>query len=204
MGAHKGSKFENFARQRSSMFFLLAPEAPMRAKNWIGARWDRNLTCSPEGLWTIHFSGDELKIETRGTEINTYEITFSYEASACIDRWREVLEAFFGPDFETTTPWVFPSVNFSTGKGRQAAYCSFGLCIVKLCLELRNVHYNMHQCRRVIATAIITRLGPPGLMIAANRLGDKPETVMKFYLSELDDSSNGDLKKYLSSIRRKD
>jgi hypothetical protein len=85
-----------FNCKRTAVFYYLAFETPLRARNWLEMKWHKNLVRIPEGLWKVRFVGDELKVGRRGYITNVKEHVYSEAASRRIDQWRGVLEAHFG------------------------------------------------------------------------------------------------------------
>lgn len=191
-------KRQAFARLRYGLFFALAVEAPMRARNFREMRWDKHLKRTREGLWQVHFRGQELKIATRGGVTNEYKVTFTPWAGAYIERWRRVLEEKYGPDFEQVAPYVFASGNLL---GKPISDAAFHMGIETLALEVRGETFEPHDARRVVATHLVDTRGTEGIALAALLLGDtakmifdtyfRPDTeaTLRAYLDELDEAA---------------
>ena len=188
-----------FNRKRSALFFYLACETPMRARNWLEMRWHKNMLRTENGRWQVRFVGEELKIGRRGYATNVYEHTYSEPASRMIDRWREVLAERFGPNFETVSPHVFPpSDPHNPRSGHQLSYGAFAQGIKYLVMELRGETFHPHKVRHIVGSHLVNELGAGGLGLAAKLLGDTPQVVLDAYYRP---NTQQDLTNYVSSIR---
>jgi hypothetical protein len=183
-----------FNRLRSGLFFLLAYETPLRARNFREMRWGTNLKKNVEGRYDLHFKGLELKVAKRGFRTNEYRHTYSEEASQYIDRWRKHLASRFGEDFETCCPYVFAS---SSGINRPVNTNTFRCHISALVFELRGETFNPHKVRHIVASHLVREM-KGGHNLAARLLGNKKETVLSTY-----DRPNNDeaLQEYLEKRR---
>lgn len=166
-----------FIRLRSGLFFLLAYETPLRARNFREMSWGTNLKKNAEGRYELHLKGLELKVAKRGHRTNEYRHTYSEEASSYIDRWRAHLAAYFGDEFEMRCPYVFAS---STGSDRPAHVNSFRCRISALVFELRGETFNPHKVRHIVASYLVREI-KGGHNLAARLLGNKKETVLSTY-----------------------
>ncbi len=190
---------KTFQRKRSALFFLLAPESPMRSRNWLEMRWGQNLSRTKSGIWKIRFVGDELKVTQRGYVSNVYEIVYSKEASRMIDRWQEYVITRFGPDYEEITPYVFPPFDYSKRKRRrQLSYDAFAIGIKALVMEFRGETFNPHKIRHIVGSFLVNEYGPGGLGLAAKLLGDTPKVVMDTYYRP---GTQQDMEDYVKRIR---
>lgn len=181
---HKGTphgqrhKRQLVCRKRTSLFYRLAVETPLRIRNWSNMRWGENLYQDKEGRWVGHFRGDELKVARRGYESNVYKRTYSAEASAWIDRWRQLLESWLGPGFETRCPYVFPPADLGP---RRCAESTLAGQIDGLCEETLGKHFHPHLVRHIVASYIVNEQGAGGIKLAALLLGDTEAVVLKDY-----------------------
>lgn len=176
------------SRKRSALWFRLALEAPLRLRNWRGMRWGEHLYRAPDGRWTVHFKGSELKVRSRGAEVNEYRITFTEDASAWIDRWRAEFKARRGDDFELTCPYVFPPGGLTD---RPCCDRTLRTGIRALALEFLGKDFNPHLIRHIVATHVIRTLpGLDGINLAAKLLGNTRNVVMKTYASENADAAH--------------
>jgi hypothetical protein len=188
-----------FNRKRSALFFFLAPETPMRARNWLEMKWSKNLSRTKDGRWKVCFVGDELKVAQRGYVSNIYEIVYSLDASHMVDLWREYLVIRFGPNFEEATPYVFPPFSFGRRKReRPLSYDTFAIGIKALVMEFRGETFSPHKIRHIVGTYLVNEYGPGGLGLAAKLLGDTPKVVMDRYYRP---GTQQDMKEYVKRIR---
>jgi integrase len=167
-----------FARKRSGLFFALAYETPLRARNFLEMRWEHNLKKLPDGRWQVLFRGQELKVARRGVNTNEYRHTYSTTTSRFIDRWREELKRYVGADFETRCPYVFVA---STPTSGPMTYQAFKTNIANLVMELRGETFNPHLVRHIVASYLVNEHGPGGLGLAAELLGDTVKVVLDTY-----------------------
>ena len=176
----EGTKYQKmvFSRTRSGLFFALAYETPLRARNFIEMRWGKNLKQTPEGLWEVIFRGEELKVAQRGHKTNEYRCVYSHEVSACIDAWRAFLRECLGDDFERRCPYVFASSDLTP---EAMSYQAFKTNIEQLVLELRGEKFTPHMVRHIIGSFLVNEFGPGGLGLAAELLGDTVEVILRSY-----------------------
>ncbi len=181
---HKGTphgqrhKRQLVCRKRTALFYRLAMETPLRIRNWANMRWGKNLYQEKDGRWTVYFIGDELKVGRRGYESNVYKRTYSAEASAWIDRWRQLLESWLGPDFETRCPYVLPSADLGPHGCTESTLAGQ---IDGLCEETLGKHFHPHLVRHIVASHIVNEQGAGGIKLAAQLLGDTEAVVLKTY-----------------------
>jgi hypothetical protein len=188
-----------FNRKRTALFFYLACETPLRARNWLEMKWGKNLLRLPDGRWRVFFKGDELKIGRRGYVTNVYDVIYSEEASRQIDLWREVLSERFGPDFENITPHVFPPNNPNDRRsGVQLSYGAFSQGVKVLVMELRGESFHPHKIRHIVGSYLVNERGAGGLGLAAKLLGDTPQVILDAYYRP---NTNQDMADYVSSMR---
>ena len=176
----EGSKRQRqvFARKRYGLFFMLAAEAPLRVRNFREMRWHKHLERTRDGRWRVHFRGAELKVARRGGTINTYEATFSAEASAYIEQWREALREHYGDDFERVAPYVFASPKKPASP---ISHPSFESGVKVLALEAYGHEFKPHDARRVVATYIARKHGLAGVGLIEKLLGDTRAVILDTY-----------------------
>lgn len=172
---------QRMVRKRSALFFILAHETPLRARNFREMRWHHNLNKQPDGLWRVTFTGEELKVSQRGYHTNEYQRPYSPNVSHLLDEWHNLLEQRLGPDFEHDTPYVFPRFRHTQGNHGPIQHAAFANCIKDLCEELRGEPFNLHSIRHIVGTYVTNQLGPAGLGLAAEILGDQVTTVLRAY-----------------------
>ncbi len=194
----EGSKRQRqvFARKRYGLFYGLAVETPLRARNFQEMRWGHNLTRTRDGRWRVRFAGSELKVANRRDGINVYERTYSEEASALIDAWREVLRGYLGDDFERTHPYVFAS---EYKPDKPISHPAFLRGVEALGIECHGHSFKPHDARRVVATEAIKRYNLEGAYIAAELLGDTIAVVLKEYFRSNADAA---IERYLKDLER--
>lgn len=168
-----------FNRRRTGLFFYLAYETPLRLRNWLEMRWGKNLFQDEAGRWVVEFRGEELKVSKRGVRTNVYRMEYSDEACAMINRWRELLQQTFGPDFETTRPHVFAA--WSDRREGRVADNMMRQHIRQLTIELRDEDFHPHMVRHIIASYLVNEFGKDGIGLAATLLGDTPEMILRAY-----------------------
>lgn len=191
-------KFAIFNRRRSGLFFFLAGETPLRARNWLEMKWHKQLVRLDDGRWHVRFKGDELKVGRRGYKTNVYEHTYSVEASQMIDRWRLFLLSAVCEDFEQRSPYVFIPCNPGKAQcGQQLNAGAFARGIKLLSLELRGENFNPHKVRHIVGSYLVNEYGAKGLGLAARLLGDTPNVVLKSYYRP---STERDLDDYFSTL----
>ena len=166
------------ARKRSGLFFMLAYETPLRLRNFREMKWGKNLIRLPDGRWEVLFRGEELKVARRGHKTNEYRQTYSREASALIERWRDTLREAVGPEFEKKLPFVFASSDLTPSPISDPA---FRQSLQGLVLELRGDEFEPHDVRRIVASYLVNEHGVGGLGLAAELLGDTIDVVLKTY-----------------------
>jgi len=173
---------QGMVRKRSALFFILAHETPLRARNFREMRWHHQLAKQPDGRWRVTFAGEELKVAERGFRTNTYEHAYSPAVSRVLDEWYGLLEQHLGPNFEHTTPFVFPGFMHQHGENSgPLQHAAFSRSISDLCQELHGESFNLHKARHIVGTYVANELGPAGLGLAAEILGDTPATVLRAY-----------------------
>lgn len=172
---------QRMCRRRSALFFILAYETPLRARNFLEMRWGKNLTQLPDGRWRVTFRGQELKVSRRGYATNVYERTYSAAASRIIDAWRADLQSHFGGDFETIIPFVFGGLMHRKRDPSPLRHAAFATHVKALCEELRGEPFNLHKVRHIVASYLVNEHGPGGLGLAAELLGDTPKVVLDSY-----------------------
>lgn len=188
-----------FNRKRTALFFYLACETPLRARNWLEMQWHKHMLRTEDGRWKVRFVGDELKIGRRGYVTNVYEHVYSEQASRMIDLFREVLRERFGPDFEVVSPHVFPPNNpHDRRSGSQLSYGAFSQGVKSLVMELRGETFHPHKVRHIIGSYLVNELGAGGLGLAAKLLGDTPQVILDAYYRP---NTTQDLVSYVSSFR---
>lgn len=168
-------------RRRSALFFLLAYETPLRARNFREMRWRHNLQRLPDGRWEVCFKGNELKVGRRGFHANIYREVYSRELSGYIDAWRDHLAEYFGPDFETVAPYVFPGFARPGAPTTPIQHAAFSRTVSDLCEELRGERFNLHKVRHIVGSYLVNEHGAGGIGLAARLLGDTPKVVMDAY-----------------------
>ena len=149
-----------------------------------------------DGRWRVHFAGRELKIATRKEGTNVYQRTYSEEASALIDAWRDALRGYFGDEFERTHPYVFAS-EYKPEKA--ISHPSFLRGVEALGIECHGLGFKPHDARRVVATHLIKRYNLEGAYMAAELLGDTITVVLKEYFRSNADAAIG---RYLEDLER--
>jgi hypothetical protein len=188
-----------FNRKRTALFFFLACETPLRARNWLEMRWQKHMFMTGEGRWKVRFVGDELKIGRRGYVTNVYEHIYSEPASRMIDLWRGVLKERFGPDFEMVSPHVFPPNNPRERRsGIQLSYGAFSQGVKSLVMELRGETFRPHKIRHIVGSYLVNEYGAGGLGLAAELLGDTPQVILDAYYRP---NTKQDLADYMSNVR---
>jgi hypothetical protein len=165
-------------RKRTALLFRLGMETPLRIRNWSEMQWGKNLYKNKRGQWIVRFKGEELKVGRRELKTNVYERTYSDEAGKWIERWRRVLEDRLGPDFETQCPYVFPHGNLDR---ERCAENSLRRQMNGLSLEIYGKPFNPHLLRHIVASHVVNELGPGGLKLAAELLGDTNNVVLNTY-----------------------
>lgn len=165
-------------RQRSALFFRLAHETPMRARNFVEMRWGKNLKRTANGLWEVRFEGQELKVGRRGARTNVYRRTYSREVSRWIDLWRDELSARVGKDFEARCPYVFVRHEMD---GKPVGSNAFSANLKELVAELKGWSFHPHKVRHIVASYLVNEHGPGGLGLAAELLGDTVQVVLASY-----------------------
>ena len=178
------SRVERFTRKRSATIFGISAETPMRVLTLSLITWS-DMTRLSDGRWEILVPAEKLKIKMIEEKVNSYHVTYSLTASRYIDEYRNVLVENFGEEFEREVPSIFPVMHPFNGRGRRANASTLARGVIQLALELRDTRFNPHSARHTVATYAINQLGAPGIAVAAKLLGDKPETVLKFYLNGL-------------------
>jgi hypothetical protein len=188
-----------FNRKRTALFFFLACETPLRARNWLEMRWHKHMVRTEDGRWKVRFVGDELKIGRRGYVTNVYELVYSEQASRKIDLFRQVLRERFGPDFEMVSPHVFPPNNpHDRRSGSQLSYGAFSQGVKSLVMELRGEPFHPHKVRHIVGSYLVNELGAGGLGLVAKLLGDTPKVILDAYYRP---NTQQDLANYVGSIR---
>lgn len=188
-----------FNRKRTALFFYLACETPLRARNWLEMQWNKHMFKTGDGRWRIRFVGDELKIGRRGYVTNVYEHVYSEQASRRIDLYRQVLKERFGPGFEVIAPHVFPPNNpYDRRSGSQLSYGAFAQGVKSLVMELRGETFHPHKIRHIVGSYLVNELGAGGLGLAAKLLGDTPQVILDAYYRP---NTKQDLADYVSSMR---
>lgn len=188
-----------FNRKRTALFFFLACETPFRARNWLEMQWQRQLVRTSAGRWKVRFVGEELKVSRRGYVTNVYEHTYSEAASRMIDRWRGILAERFGPDFEVTVPNVFPPNSPNKDRsGHQLSYGAFANGVKSFVMEFRGETFHPHKIRHIVGSYLVNELGPGGLGLASQVLGDTPQVILDAYYRP---NTRQDLATYIDGIR---
>lgn len=165
-------------RKRTALIFKLGVETPLRIRNWAEMRWDKNLFKNARGQWVVRFEGEELKVSRRKLKTNVYERVYSDDAGVWIERWRNVLEERLGRDFETHCPYVFPHDKLDD---KQCDTNSLRRQIKGLSYDTFGKPFNPHMMRHIVASHVVNELGPGGLKLAAELLGDTVDVVLKTY-----------------------
>lgn len=166
------------SRKRTALIFKLALETPLRIRNWAEMVWGKNLFKNKQGQWVVRFQGEELKVSRRDLKTNVYERVYSDEAGAWIERWRAELKAQLGDAFETLCPNVFPRSELTSGT---CDLDTLRRMINGLSLECFDKPFNPHLMRHIVASHVVNELGPGGLKLAAELLGDTVDVVLKSY-----------------------
>lgn len=83
----RGSKAA--ARFQTGLILMLGWRVPMRARNWCEALLDTNLR-HEQGGWYWHFEGDELKIGSRGGEMNIFRRRIADECVPYLEEYLKV------------------------------------------------------------------------------------------------------------------
>lgn len=193
-GDERGYGIRTFNCLRSALFFVLAFETPLRARNFREMRWDHNLKRNADGRYELRFRGLELKVASRGFRTNEYRHTYSEEASAYIGRWRDHLRGLLGDAFEERCPYVFASSNLGGGPVSDSVFRHH---VSALVYELRGETFNPHRVRHIVASYLVKEVRG-GHNLAARLLGNRKETVLSTY-----DRPNVDeaLEEYLAGRR---
>lgn len=165
-------------RKRSALFFRLAHETPMRARNFREMRWGKNLRRTASGLWEVRFEGQELKVGRRGAKTNVYRRTYSQAVSRWIDLWRDELRARAGEDFEARCPYVFVRHELD---GNPVGSNALSSNLKELVAELKGWSFYPHMIRHIVASYLVNEHGPGGLGLAAELLGDTVQVVLASY-----------------------
>jgi hypothetical protein len=188
-----------FNRKRTALFFYLAYETPLRARNWLEMQWHKHMLMTEDGRWKVRFVGDELKIGRRGYVTNVYELIYSEPASRMIDLWRGVLRERFGPNFEMVSPHVFPPNNpHDRRSGSQLSYGAFSQGVKSLVMELRGETFHPHKIRHIVGSYLVNEYGAGGLGLAETLLGDTPQVILDAYYRP---NTKQDLADYMSNVR---
>jgi hypothetical protein len=81
-------------RFQLGLVLMMGWRTPMRARNWCEMLRETNLR-KVNGTWWLHFEGTELKVATRRSEPNKYEVEIEPEVvpylEEFLDRWRPLM-----------------------------------------------------------------------------------------------------------------
>ena len=188
-GGTKPMQRQIFIRKRTAIFFALSCWCPVRLENWTMMRWDQHLKFdTDQKRWQVHFDPHEIKNGESGKELRSYDILLPKAANVWLRRWRAVLEAEIGLDFQQKSPWVFPTRHrFLNDAGqpvwKRCANRSFYDGVVGTTLEIRGHAFRTHLVRHGVATELFIGqdITMRDFQQAAWLLGDKVETVIKRY-----------------------
>jgi hypothetical protein len=94
------------AHQTALMIRLLW-RVPMRSRNIREMELGKNLFRDTQGIWTIRFIGDELKVSQRRGRINVFQVRWPDELVDHLDEYLQVFRPYFLQ--ADTSPLVFPN-----------------------------------------------------------------------------------------------
>jgi hypothetical protein len=154
----------------------LLVRVPLRQRNIREMRRDINLSQDPTTKhWHLDYSGDDLKVGYRGSDINTYHVDLTEDTEGFVS----VLEEFLTvhrpklPNADTS-PFVF-----LTQRGKPYCQTTFSqLFSMQVALRTGKRFYP-HLIRTVWATEALEKTRD--VQMTATMLGDTPHTTMKTY-----------------------
>ena len=127
-----------------------------------------------EGKWMVRFTGEELKVATKGGQLNTFTLPFPEDLvpqlEAYLHTWRPCLERLSGGRFTHV---------FLNRYGKPYGINPLNMCVKNRLYRYTGKACHAHLIRTIWATEYIRQTG--NVYNAAVLLNDRMETVVKQY-----------------------
>ena len=189
-GARRASAF-----QRGVMLKLLV-RVPLRQRNVRELRLGDHLYQDHNGYWQLAFAGNDLKIGTRGGQINKYELNLSTYRPAFIPVLEEFLEVY-RPRLPNPTGSTLLFLT-QTGKPYTVGALYHELAVA---VHMRTgKRFYPHLIRTIWATEYLQATGD--FTTAATMLGDTLAVVMKTYYDIVHEDQHAKAKAFLDTALR--
>jgi len=187
-GVHRAARFQ------LGVLLKFLVWMPLRQRNLRELRLDRHLYQDPEaqgGHWHLHFQGDDLKVGTRGGRVNEYHVDLTEDTVGVIPILKEFLT-----DHRHRLPGAASSkLLFVTSKGKPFSPASLRKELTTIVHMRTGKPFYPHLIRTMHANQFLRKHG--NVQAAATALGDKPETVWKYYYEPILTEDRADMKSYL-------
>ena len=185
LGGKRATRFQY------GLMLKLLVRIPLRQRNVREIRLEHNLYKDERtGHWHLQFSGDELKIGNRGSEVNKYEVDLTEDTTGLVAVLEEFLNVYRplllgaqpslflfitkGKPFTATTLWQQLSIVVTMGTGKR---------------------FYPHLIRSIWATKAIEKKEELGTIATA--LGDTVATVMTTYYDQHIKEQRGKAKSFV-------
>jgi hypothetical protein len=178
---HHGKETRHYGAQRAGRFqrgviLKLLTRVPLRQRNLREMQLDRHLwKDQATGHWQLEFAGDDLKIGSRGAEVNRYELnlsTYRPEFIPLLEEWLTVHRPKL-PN-AATSPFVF-----LTQRGNPHISKTLHLDLSEAVAMRTGKRFYPHLVRTMWATEYLKETHD--FQTAATMLGDQLRTVIATY-----------------------
>jgi hypothetical protein len=186
-GARRATQF-----QRGVILKLLV-RVPLRQRNVRELRVGENLYADHKGHWQLHFSGAELKIGTRGGQVNEYNLNlteYAPELLPLFEEWRTVYRPRL-PN-AATSPFLF-----LTQRGTPHTVQTLREELTYIVARHTGQRFYPHLIRTIWATEFLEKT--QNFTTAATMLGDTLAVVMKTYYDIVHKDHHAQAKAFLGT-----
>jgi hypothetical protein len=188
-GVHRAARFQ------LGVLLKFLVWMPLRQRNLRELQLDKHLYQDPEaqgGHWHLHFQGDDLKIATRGGRVNEYKVDLTEDTVGVVPILKEFLK-----DHRPRLPGARDSkFLFMTSKGHPFSPAALRKEITTIVHMRTGKPFYPHLIRTMHANQFLRKHG--NVQAAATALGDKPETVWKYYYEPILTEDRAQMKSYLT------
>lgn len=179
--------------QHAFMLRLLV-RVPIRSRNLREIQLGKNLYKDPNGCWHLHFSGSELKVDTRNGRTNEYHVNLTEYCPELLPHLEEFLKAHRPRIPHTETSPLL----FRTKFGNPFTAVTLRVELYNLVLRRSNKRFYPHLIRTIWATEFLTN-NPGDYDGAAALLGDTVQVVLNRYYELQEKSAHARASQFLTA-----
>ena len=181
-------------QHQHALMLRLLVRIPLRSRNLREIQLDKNLYQDQHGSWHLHFSGSELKVDTRNGRTNEYHVNLTEYCPELLDHLEEFLKVHRPriPNSETSP------LLFLTRGGKPYMVESVRQELSVLVLRRSNKRFYPHLIRTIWASEYLAT-EKATVQVAAAMLGDTPQMVYKRYYETQEKKAHAQASQFLTA-----